>query len=71
MCLCRFISQKISGVYGLNVVTYGMMCDSFDFSVFFNKHVLSSNFIFSILRLPLVLMDIFVFLSKFLNSSNR
>ena len=26
---------------------YGMMSDSFDFSGFFNKHVLSGNFTFS------------------------
>ena len=44
MRLCCLISLKISG---LNVVTYGMMSDSFDFSGFFNKHVLSSNFTFS------------------------
>ena len=47
MFLCCLISLKISGLYGLNVVTYGMMSDSFDFSGFFNKHVLSSNFTFS------------------------
>ena len=47
MCLCYLISQKISALYGLNVVTYGMMCDFFDFSGFFNKHLLSSNFTFS------------------------
>ena len=41
------ISLKISGLYGLNFGTYGMMSDSFDFCGFFNNHVLSSNFTFS------------------------
>ena len=65
MRLCCLISQKISGLYGLNVVTYGMMYDSFDFSGFFNKHVLSSNFTFSMAS-SISFNGYFVFLSKFL-----
>ena len=60
MRLCCLIPLKISGLYGLNVVTYGMMSDSFDYSGFFNIHVLSSNFTFSMAS-SLLLMDIFVY----------
>ena len=44
MRLCCLISLKISG---LNVVTYGMVSGSSDFSGFFYKHALSSNLTFS------------------------
>ena len=46
--LCCLISEKISGLKGLNVVTYGTTSGSFDFLVFLNNVVLSSSSTFLI-----------------------
>ena len=47
MRLCCLISLKISGLKGLNVVTYGIISDSSFCPGFLNSDALSNSFTFS------------------------
>ena len=65
--LCCLISEKISGLKGLNVVTYGITSESLDFLVFLNKVVLSSSSTFLIASS--ISFDGYILLFKYFHNS--